>query len=141
MRELLNASVAPRRFNMLLIAGFAFSSLILATLGIFSVVAYSVAQRTHEVGIRMALGARTTDVLQLVLGQGARLIAVGIGLGLVAAFGLTRVLKTFLFETTATDPLTYFLISFLLAAVALVACYVPARRAARLDPLVALRSE
>ena len=141
MRELLNASVAPRRFNMLLIAGFAFSSLILATLGIFSVVAYSVAQRTHEVGIRVALGARTTDVLQLVLGQGARLIAVGIGLGLVAAFGLTRVLKTFLFETTPTDPLTYFLISFLLAAVALIACYVPARRAARLDPLVALRSE
>ena len=126
---------------MLLIAGFAFSSLILATLGIFSVVAYSVAQRTHEVGIRVALGARTTDVLQLVLGQGARLIAVGIGLGLVAAFGLTRVLKTFLFETTPTDPLTYLLISFLLTAVALIACYVPARRAARLDPLVALRSE
>ncbi|MFN2579091.1 MAG: ABC transporter permease [Pyrinomonadaceae bacterium] len=141
MRELLNASVAPRRFNMFLISGFAFCSLILATLGIFSVIAYSVAQRTHELGIRIALGARTTDVLRLVLGQGARLILTGVGAGLVAALGLTRVLRTFLFETSPTDPLTYLAISFLLVVVALIACYVPARRAAQLDPLIALRSD
>ena len=141
MTNLVTESVARRRFNAVLTGLFAVVALLLASIGIFGVLNYTVAQRTQEMGLRVALGAQTRDVLRLVLGQGVRLILLGLALGLVASFALTRVLAGMLFGVTPTDPVTFVSVSLLLAGVALLACYIPARRATRVDPLVALRYE
>jgi len=141
MEEILADSIARQRFSMLLLAIFAAVALVLAGVGIYGVMSYSVAQRTHEIGIRMALGAQTTAVLKLAVGYGLKLVIAGIVIGLVAAFALTRVMSTLLFGVTATDPTTFTLISLLLIAVAALASYIPARRATRVNPIIALRYE
>ena len=130
-----------RQFNTLFLGGFAAIAFLLASIGVYGVTAYSVAQRTREIGIRMALGAQREIVLRLVLQQGMTLAVVGVGLGVAGALGLTRVVRSLLFGITPTDPLTFGLITVLVGAVAFVACWFPARRASRVDPMVALRYE
>ena len=141
MNDVVAESVARQRFNMTLLGIFASVALALAAVGIYGVMSYSVTQRTQEIGIRMALGARRADVVRMVVGHGVGLAIAGIGIGLAFAFALTRVMNTLLFGVTATDPLTYAGLSALLLFVTAVACYVPARRATRIDPTVALRYE
>jgi putative ABC transport system permease protein len=141
MDERLSNSVAVRRFQMLLLGVFAAVSLVIAAVGIYGVVSYAVSQRTHEIGIRMALGAQRSDVLRMVIWRGMSLTLIGVALGLAAALALTRVLKNLLFEVSATDPATFALIALLLIGVSLIASYIPARRATRVDPLQALRRE
>ncbi len=141
MSEVVGRSLVQPRFLSLLLATFSVIALFLAAIGIYGVMAYSVAQRTQEIGVRMALGAQRFHVLHLVFGQGFVLLLVGTVIGLAGAFALTRLMRTLLFEITPTDPLTYSGVVVLLAAVALLACYIPARRATKVDPLVALRYE
>jgi putative ABC transport system permease protein len=141
MEEILSESVARQRFSMLLLAIFAALALVLAAVGIYGVMSYSVAQRTREFGIRMALGAQRSDVLKLAVGQGLKLVLMGVAIGLAAAFILTRVMSSLLFGVSATDPTTFFGISLVLMSVAVLASYIPARRATRVDPMVALRYE
>jgi putative ABC transport system permease protein len=141
MDTLAAQSVALRRVSTLLLAGFATLALVLAAVGIYGVMAYSVARRTHEIGTRMALGAQPNDVLRLVLGEGARLTVAGIITGVLAALVLTRFMASFLFGISASDPLTFAGVAILLAFIALAACYIPARRATRVDPMIALRHE
>jgi len=141
MEEIIADSLAARRLSMIVLGIFAALAVVLASIGIYGVISYLVGQRTQEIGIRMALGARPRDVLAQVLGQGAKMVALGVLIGLVAAFGLTRLMATLLFDVSATDPLTFAGVAALLALVALAACYVPARRAMRVDPIVALRYE
>jgi len=141
MRQLVSASSAQRRFTLLLIAVFAAVALLMAAIGLYGVMAYSVTQRTREIGIRVALGAQGADVLRLVVRQGLRLVTLGLALGLMAALIATRLMKKLLFEVSATDPVTFAGVAALLALVALLACWIPARRATRVDPMVALRAE
>ena len=141
MEQYLAASVAPRRFNLRLLTVFAGAALALAATGLYGVISYGVAQRRHEIGVRMALGARASDVLKMVIGQGIRLALAGVALGLLAALALTRLMKNLLFNVSATDPLTFLVTAALLVFVALLACFVPARRAAKVNPIMALRGE
>jgi putative ABC transport system permease protein len=141
MDEVLAQAMARPRFNMMLITILAGVALVLAAVGIYGVISYSVTQRTHEIGVRVALGASTRDVLKLVIGQGMLLAGTGLALGLIAAFAVTRVMASLLFSVSATDPLTYFGLAGLLGGIALLACYVPARRATKVNPVTALRAE
>jgi len=141
MEERMALSLAQQRFNMLLLGIFAALALVLSAIGIYGLMAYAVGQRVHEIGVRVAVGAQQSDVLSLILGEGAKLAAIGIVLGIIFAIGLTRLMSGLLFEVTPTDPATFVAVALLLAVVALVACYIPARRATRVDPMVALRYE
>jgi len=141
MDDVLATSFAARRLSMILLGIFAALALVLSCVGIYGVVSYLVGQRTHEIGVRMALGAQREDVMRLVLGQGARMALIGVAVGLAAALGLTQLMASQLFGVTAHDPLTFVLVAILLTLVALLACYLPARRAMRVDPTVALRYE
>lgn len=141
MDELLQQTLAERRFNMLLLGLFAGLALALAVVGIYGVMSYSVSQRTHEIGIRMAVGADRRDVLRVVMGQGARLAGLGVAIGVLSALALTRLMAGLLFGVTPTDPATFVVVVLLMVAVVLLACFIPARRATKVDPMVALRYE
>jgi putative ABC transport system permease protein len=141
MNEHLSDSVAQRRFQMLLLGVFAAVALVIASVGIYGVISYAAGQRTQEIGVRMALGAQSGDVLRMVIWRGMSLALVGVALGLAAALALTRIIRSLLFEVSATDPATFALIALLMVSVAFIASYIPARRATKVDPLIALRSE
>ena len=141
MSQRLDDSVAHRRFNMLLLGIFAGVAVVLAAVGIYGVMSYTVTQRTHELGIRMALGARTSNVLQLIMGQGLVLAGIGVLLGIATAFGLTRLMSTLLYEVSPTDSITFAVVSLVLTGVAMGACFMPAWRATKVDPITALRHE
>jgi predicted permease len=141
LSEVLESSIAPRRFNTFLLAIFACAALLLSSIGLYGVISYSVGQRTHEIGIRMALGGQPRDILRVILGQGLKLLAIGLTVGLAASLVLTRLMANLLYGVSATDPLTFVTVAALLVLVALLACYIPARRAMKVDPMVALRYE
>ena len=141
LEQMLSTSVAPRKFNMMLLGIFAGVALVLAAVGLYGVMSYSVSWRTQEIGIRMALGAKRTDVLRMVVRQGMTMTLIGLALGLVGVIALSRVMVGLLYGVSPTDPLTFTGVSIVLLVVALLACLIPARRATRVDPIVALRSE
>lgn len=141
MDKIVSDSLSARRFAMILLGIFAALALILSSVGIYGVISYLVGQRTHEIGVRIALGARRTDVLNLILSQGAKLTLFGIVIGAVASLALTKLMARMLYGISASDPLTYIGVAVALAFVALAACYIPTRRAMDLDPMAALRSE
>jgi putative ABC transport system permease protein len=138
---ILERALGQPRFTMWLTTSFAFVALLLATIGVYGVVSYSVAQRTHEVGLRMALGAEGRQVVRLIVGEGSRLVATALVIGLAVSLGVTRLLRSQLFGIAPSDPVTFAVVTLLLGVVALVACYLPARRASRVDPMIALRAE
>jgi predicted permease len=139
--QIYSASLGSRRFNVILIGFFGITALLLATAGVFGVMAYSVSRRTREIGVRVALGASSGDVMRMVLGQGLRTVFIGVAMGIAGSLALTRTVESLLFGVTATDPITFGAVTLLLVGAALVACYIPARRATRVDPMVALRYE
>ncbi|QQS45487.1 MAG: ABC transporter permease [Acidobacteriota bacterium] len=141
VKEVISESYAERRFNMLLLTIFASLAMVLAGIGIYGVMSYTVAHRTHEIGIRMALGAQLRDVMRLVLADGAKLALLSIGIGLIGAYAVTRTIRSLLFGVSTTDTATFALVSLVLLGVAFLACWIPARRAARVDPMIALRYE
>ena len=141
MEDVVDRAIAEPRFNAMVLSVFALIAFVLAAVGIYGVISYDVSSRTHEIGIRMALGAQRSDLLRMTLGQGARLAAYGIMAGLAAAFALTRLMATMLYEVKATDADTFAAIALLLGGVALAASYLPSRRAMALDPVNALRHE
>jgi putative ABC transport system permease protein len=141
MEENMATTVAEPRFRAWLIGVFALLALLLAAVGVFGVMSYTVTQRTSEIGIRVTMGAQPQDVFRIIVGEGLRLALLGVGIGLLTALALTRLLRSFLFGISAYDPLTFIGVSVLLTAVAVAACYFPARRATLVDPLVALRYE
>ncbi len=138
--EIIGGSLAPRRFSLALLGAFAVVALLLSTVGIYGVLSYLVSQRTQEIGVRVALGARRLDILNLILGEGWKLAVMGIALGVGLSLALTRFIKGLLFDVSATDPLTLAGIAVLLFGVMLAACYIPARRAVTIDPVDALRT-
>jgi predicted permease len=140
-QQVYSASLGSRKFNVILIGFFGVTALLLAAAGVFGVMAYSVSRRTREFGVRVALGATSSDVLRMVLGQGMRTILIGVAIGIIGSFALTRAVSSLLFGVTATDPFTFGGVTLLLIAVALLACYIPAKRATKVDPIVALRDE
>jgi predicted permease len=139
--EVIAGSLSTQRFSMILLGAFAGVALLLASLGIYGVISYLVGQRTHELGVRIALGASSANIFRLVVAHGMRMALTGVAIGLLAAFGLTRLMTKMLFGVSATDPVTFASIAAMLSVIALLACYLPARRATKVDPLVALRSE
>jgi ABC-type antimicrobial peptide transport system permease subunit len=141
MEEIIADSLAARRVSMIVLGVFAALALGLASMGIYGVISYVVGQRTREIGIRIALGAKRIDVLRMILSEGMKLTVLGVGLGFVAALALTQLMASMLYGVSATDPLTFVAVATVLFLVALTACYVPARRAMRVDPIVALRYE
>jgi len=141
MEDRVATTSVSRRFNTLLMAVFAAVALTLAAVGLYGVLSHSVSQRRQEIGIRMAMGDRGSDVLKLVVGQGMGLSLIGVAIGLAGAFGLTRLMAKLLFGVRPTDPLTFAMVTAMLIAVALVACYIPARRATKVDPMVVLCCE
>jgi len=141
MEEIVARSISTQRLTVFLLSIFSALALVLSTVGIYGVISYLTGQRTHEIGVRVALGASSSDVMRMVLGQGLRITLIGVGIGLAAAFGFTRLITTLIYGVGATDPLTFAAVAILLSAVAAFACYIPARRAVRVDPIVALRYE
>jgi ABC-type antimicrobial peptide transport system permease subunit len=141
MQQILDSSLTPRRLSMWLLTVFALAALLLAALGIYGVMAYAVARRTREIGIRMALGAQRANVLVMILGQGMKLVAFGVAIGLAASLALTRFMTSLLYDVKPTDPLTYAAVALLLISIALAANLAPARRAVSVDPTVSLRHE
>ena len=141
MRDIVLRSISAQRLTMLLLGVFAVLALTLSAIGIYGVISYLIGQRTHEVGVRMALGASSKDVLRMVLGEGMRTTLIGVGFGIAAAIGLTRLIAQVIYGVGATDPVTFAAVAALLIGVALLACYIPARRAMRVDPIIALRYE
>jgi len=141
MNEVVGGALRPREISMVLLSVFANLALALACVGIYGVISYAVGQRTREIGLRMALGAQRGDVMRMVIGDGAKMALAGLGVGMAGAFGLTRLMEKELFGISAHDPLTFGAVALVLILVALVACYIPARRAVRVDPAVALRCE
>jgi putative ABC transport system permease protein len=141
LKEQLSNTVSQPRFYAVLLGWFGAMGMLLSLIGLYGVISYSVSQGTREIGIRVALGAERRDIFKLVVGHGLVLTMIGLALGLAGAFGLSRLLKSLLFEVTTTDPATYVIVSLLLLVTALLACYLPARRATQVDPMVALRYE
>jgi ABC-type antimicrobial peptide transport system permease subunit len=141
MEEIISESLAARRFSMILLGIFAALALLMACVGIYGVISYLASQRTHEIGVRMALGAERRDVLRMVLGEGAKMAFLGVTIGLAAAWGLTHLMANMLFGVSIHDPVTFAGVASLLILVALAACYIPARRATKVDPMEALRYE
>ena len=139
--QVYSASLGSRKFNLILISSFGIVALLLALAGVFGVMAYSVSRRTREIGVRIAVGARPRDVVAMILGQGLRTIFIGLAIGLAGSLLLTRAMGSMLFGVTAADPMTFAAVVLLLIGAALLACYIPARRAAKVDPMVALRYE
>jgi len=140
-QQVYSAALGSRKFNVILIGFFGITALLLATAGVFGVMAYSVSRRTREFGVRVALGATSGNVLRMVLAQGMHTILIGVAIGIAGSFALTQTVSSLLFGVTATDPVTFGGVTLLLVAVALLACYIPARRATKVDPMAALRCE
>ncbi len=141
MEEIVSRSISKQRLTMFLLTAFSALALVLSSVGIYGVISYLTGQRTHEIGVRVALGASSSDVLRMVLGEGMRITLIGVAIGLAAAFGLTRLITTIIYGVGATDPITFAAVAILLSGIALFACYIPARRAMRVDPMIALRYE